>query len=46
MTILASHPLTEDRLKRMSEADRPPTGAPLLMPGEWTALQAICGSKS
>lgn len=46
MTILASHPLTEDRLERMSEADRPPTGAPLLMPGEWTALQAICGSKS
>jgi Zn-dependent protease with chaperone function len=45
LTILASHPLTEDRLKRMSEADRPPTGPPLLTPGEWTALQAICGSK-
>jgi Zn-dependent protease with chaperone function len=46
LTILASHPLTEDRLKRMSEADRPPTGAPLLTPSEWTALQAICGTKS
>jgi Zn-dependent protease with chaperone function len=46
LNILASHPLTEDRLKRMSEADRPPTGPPLLMPAEWTALQAICGTKS
>jgi Zn-dependent protease with chaperone function len=46
LSILASHPLTEDRLKRMSEADRPPTGPPLLTPGEWTALQAICRSKS
>ena len=46
LSILASHPLTEDRLKRMSEADRPPTGPPLLTPGEWTALQAICGKKS
>lgn len=46
LSIIASHPLTEDRLKRMSEADRRPTGAPLLTPGEWTALQAICSSKS
>jgi Zn-dependent protease with chaperone function len=46
LTILANHPLTEDRLKRMSEADRAPTGAPLLTPGEWTALQAICGKKT
>jgi Zn-dependent protease with chaperone function len=46
LTILASHPLTEDRLKRMSEADRLPTGAPLLTPSEWTALQAICRTKS
>lgn len=46
LSILASHPLTEDRLTRMSEADRPPTGPPLLAPDEWTALQAICRSKS
>ena len=46
LTILASHPMTEDRLTRMSEADRPPTGPPLLAPDEWTALQAICRSKS
>jgi Zn-dependent protease with chaperone function len=46
LTILASHPLTEDRLKRMSEADRPPTGPPLLTSAEWAALQAICGKKT
>lgn len=46
LSIIASHPLTEDRLKRMSSADRPPTGAPLLSPAEWTALKAICGAKS
>src|SRR5215472_9677749 len=45
LSILASHPLTEDRLKRMSEADRPPSGPPLLTPQEWTALKAICASK-
>jgi predicted Zn-dependent protease len=46
LSIIANHPLTEDRLKRMSSADRPPTGAPLLSPAEWTALKAICGAKS
>ncbi len=42
LSILASHPLTEDRLKRMSEEDRPASGPPLLMAEEWTALKAIC----
>jgi len=46
LSILASHPLTEDRLKRMSQADRPPTDPPLLTADEWTALKAICRSKS
>jgi Zn-dependent protease with chaperone function len=46
LSIIASHPLTEDRLTRMNDADRPPTGAPLLSPAEWTALKAICGAKS
>jgi Zn-dependent protease with chaperone function len=41
-SILASHPLTEDRLKRMSEEDRPPGGPPLLTSDEWAALKAIC----
>lgn len=43
-SILASHPLTEDRLARMSKQDRPPSGPPLLTAGEWTALKSICSS--
>jgi Zn-dependent protease with chaperone function len=45
-SILASHPLTEDRLKRMSEVQQTSDGPPLLTPQEWTALKAICSSKS
>jgi Zn-dependent protease with chaperone function len=44
LSILSSHPLTEDRLKRMSEADRPPNGPPLLTAGEWASLKAICSA--
>jgi len=46
LSILASHPLTEDRLARMSREDRPPSGPPLLTAGEWTSLKAICNSDS
>ena len=46
LSILASHPLTEDRLARMSQEDRPPSGPPLLTPAEWASLKAICGSAS
>jgi Zn-dependent protease with chaperone function len=42
LSILSNHPLTEDRLKRMSEQDRPPSGPPLLTAGEWASLKAIC----
>jgi Zn-dependent protease with chaperone function len=45
LSILASHPLTEDRLKRMSEVQQTSNGPPLLTPQEWTALKAICSSK-
>lgn len=45
LSILASHPLTEDRLKRMGEEDRPATHPPLLTDEEWTALKAICDVK-
>jgi Zn-dependent protease with chaperone function len=45
ISILASHPLTEDRLARMNKEDRPPSGPPLLTPGEWTSLKTICNSK-
>jgi Zn-dependent protease with chaperone function len=41
-SIMSNHPFTEDRLKRMSDEDRPPTGPPLLNPEEWMSLKAIC----
>lgn len=41
--ILSSHPLTSDRLARMTQEDRPATGPALLTPAEWTALKGICG---
>jgi predicted Zn-dependent protease len=44
LSILSSHPLTEDRLKRMSDEDRPPSGPPLLTGEEWASLKAICTS--
>ncbi|MFB6450775.1 M48 family metallopeptidase [Bradyrhizobium tunisiense] len=43
-TILASHPLTEDRLARMTREDRPASGPPLLTDKEWQALKGVCGS--
>jgi Zn-dependent protease with chaperone function len=43
LSILSNHPLTEDRLARMRDEDRPVSGAPLLTAPEWTALKAICG---
>ena len=42
-TSLASHPLTEDRLARMTREDRPASGPPLLTADEWAALKGICG---
>jgi len=45
LSILANHPLTEDRLKRMNEEDRPPSGPPLLTDPEWLALKAICAPR-
>jgi Zn-dependent protease with chaperone function len=46
ISILASHPLTEDRLKRMNSEDRPPSQPPLLTLQEWTSLKAICDTQS
>ena len=46
LSILASHPLTEDRLARMSSEDRPPSGPPLLTAAEWASLKAIGGSRN
>lgn len=41
--LLSSHPVTADRLARMTKEDRPPTGPDLLTGAEWTALKGICG---
>ncbi|MET0219768.1 MAG: metalloendopeptidase, partial [Tardiphaga sp.] len=41
-SILASHPLSEDRLDRMRAEDRTPSGPALLSAEEWDALKAIC----
>ncbi|UGY12138.1 M48 family metallopeptidase [Bradyrhizobium septentrionale] len=45
ISIVSSHPLTEDRLARMSKADAgsPAKGQPLLSLAEWQALKGICG---
>jgi Zn-dependent protease with chaperone function len=45
LSILAGHPLTEDRLKRMTNEDRPASGPPLLTDKEWAALKAICAAQ-
>src|SRR3981081_4037443 len=46
LSILANHPLTEDRLARRSKEDGPPSGPPLLTPAEWASLKAICSAKN
>jgi len=46
LSILSGHPLTEDRLARMSREDKPPSGPPLLTAEEWVALKSICQSGS
>ncbi len=42
LALISSHPMSEDRLARMSEQDAPPSAPPLLTPSEWAALKAIC----
>jgi predicted Zn-dependent protease len=42
VSILSNHPLTEDRLKRLTDEDRPASGPPLLTASEWASLKAIC----
>lgn len=42
ITILASHPLTEDRRELMRREDGPVTGPEILSASEWQALKAVC----
>ena len=44
LSILANHPLTEDRLKHLSDENRPASGPPLLTAAEWASLKAMCKS--
>jgi Zn-dependent protease with chaperone function len=45
-SIISNHPLSEDRLARMTREERPASGPPLLTPEEWRSLKAICASGS
>jgi predicted Zn-dependent protease len=40
--LLSSHPVTADRLARMTREDQPPTAPELLTRAEWAALKRIC----
>jgi Zn-dependent protease with chaperone function len=42
LSILSNHPLSEDRLQRMRDEDRPASGPSLLTAAEWNSLKAIC----
>jgi Zn-dependent protease with chaperone function len=42
LTILSSHPLTEERLEALKRDQGPLTGDALLSDGEWRALKRIC----
>lgn len=46
VSILSNHPLTEDRLKRLTDEDRPPSGPPLLTAAEWASLKKICNASN
>ncbi|KRR04115.1 metalloendopeptidase [Bradyrhizobium jicamae] len=45
LSIISTHPLSEDRLARMSRLDPPASGPPLLTAEEWKALKSICSAK-
>jgi Zn-dependent protease with chaperone function len=45
LSIVSSHPLSEDRLARMSREDGPANGPPLLTPEEWRSLKSICRAR-
>ncbi|NOJ50912.1 M48 family metallopeptidase [Bradyrhizobium archetypum] len=44
LSIVSTHPLSEDRLARMSRQDPPASGPPLLSAEEWKALKSICSA--
>ena len=46
LSIISTHPLSEDRLARMSREDKSEGGPPLLTAEEWRSLKSICDGKS
>ncbi|XIA65054.1 M48 family metallopeptidase [Bradyrhizobium sp. TZ2] len=46
LSIISTHPLSEDRLARMSRQDPPASGPPLLTAEEWRSLKAICETET
>jgi len=46
LSIISTHPLSEDRLARMTREDRSASGPPLLTAEEWRSLKSICDGKS
>ena len=46
LSIISTHPLSEDRLARMSRKDPPASGPPLLTAEEWRSLKSICDDKT
>jgi Zn-dependent protease with chaperone function len=42
LSIISTHPLSEDRLARMGREDRSASGPPLLTSEEWRSLKSIC----
>jgi predicted Zn-dependent protease len=46
LSILASHPLTEERRDLMAREARANSGPEILSPGEWRALKNICRARS
>ena len=45
LSIISTHPLSEDRLARMSRQDQPASRPPLLTAEEWRSLKSICDVK-
>ena len=45
LSILSSHPLTEDRRNLMNRQDRTSSGPELLSTGEWAALKNVCNER-
>ena len=45
ISLLASHPLSEERLALMSKETYAESGPEILSPAEWRALKSICGTR-